>query len=543
MTAISFLYQKIALSLKMIDKVFPSSLFELAVEQTYDSILITDADLDIPGPKIIYVNDSFCRKTGYSRDELIGKTPRILQGEMTNRSLLKQLRKTLESRQRFEGSTINYRKDGEPYVVRWSISPLINEAGEIVNFVSIQRDITDQFRLENFNQRLLGSLAEGVFCVNNQNEITYINQAAISILGYQHEESLLGFSWHVLLKGHALNIYDSSDECLLKNVIKTGFPVHNSIQYFVHQNGIRIPVEVSASAVRFDTGNIYGAVVVFSDISLRLEMEQKIHEASLETEKLYETLCEQHKSLLTYVEEERANDLMAQKVFNHALRSRSNELTEIHTIMISASTFSGDMVLSAKLPNGDIRVLLGDFTGHGLAAAIVALPVSDLFYTLSEQGSDQVILLTELNKRLCKLLPDDRFMATTIVDVSKDKLNLTLWSGGMPACHLLQNTELKTINLSGLPLGILEAYDFSSGQVHLSCEKNSRLLIMSDGFLDIRNIEQLSLVKSTHYEEFINNWKKSLLPLNDLVKTAVNQHCLQQSLDDDVTIVEIDLIQ
>ncbi|WP_151670367.1 PAS domain-containing protein [Nitrincola schmidtii] len=152
----------------MIDKRFPMSLFELAVEQTYDSILITTAELDLPGPQIIYVNDAFCRKTGYSREELIGKTPRILQGEMTNRSLLDELRETLASGQRFEGSTINYRKNGQPYVVRWSISPLMNEKGEIVNFVSVQRDITHQVELENFNQRLLESLAEGVFCIDNQ---------------------------------------------------------------------------------------------------------------------------------------------------------------------------------------------------------------------------------------------------------------------------------------------------------------------------------------------------------------------------------------
>lgn len=152
----------------MVDKRFPMSLFELAVEQTYDSILITTAELDLPGPQIIYVNDAFCRKTGYSREELIGKTPRILQGEMTNRSLLDELREMLASGQRFEGSTINYRKNGQPYVVRWSISPLMNEKGEIVNFVSVQRDITHQVELENFNQRLLESLAEGVFCIDNQ---------------------------------------------------------------------------------------------------------------------------------------------------------------------------------------------------------------------------------------------------------------------------------------------------------------------------------------------------------------------------------------
>lgn len=516
-------------------------LFELAVEQTYDSILITTAELDLPGPQIIYVNDAFCSKTGYSRDELIGQTPRILQGEMTSRSLLAQLRVTLSSGQRFEGSTINYRKNGQPYVVRWSISPLIDEKGEIINFVSIQRDITHQVELENFNSRLLESLAEGVFCINNQGQFTYVNQVALSILGYQHVESLIGNCWYELLKDNNHRIQTDSDDCPIQHVIKSGLPLHKSHQYFVNQNGSHLPVEVSASAVRFDTGNIYGAVVVFSDISLRLEMEKKIHDASIETENLYISLQEQHQSLLAYVEEERANDLMAQKVFAHALTSRSKQLPEIHTASISASTFSGDMVLSAKLPNGDMRVLLGDFTGHGLAAAIVALPVSDLFYSLTEQGCDQVTLLTDLNTRLCKLLPDDRFMATTVVDVSEDKRNLTLWSGGMPACHLLQNNELTTLNLSGLPLGILETYDFLSEQLQINCEQNSRLLLMSDGFLDIRNTNRISLIDTVLYEEFMNTWQKNSNQINELVKNAVHLHCQEQTIDDDVTVVEINL--
>ena len=526
----------------MIDKRFPMSLFELAVEQTYDSILITTAELDLPGPQIIYVNDAFCRKTGYSREELIGKTPRILQGEMTNRSLLDELRETLASGQRFEGSTINYRKNGQPYVVRWSISPLMNEKGEIVNFVSVQRDITHQVELENFNQRLLESLAEGVFCIDNQGQFTYVNQTALSILGYQDIDSLLGSKWHDLLKERTYVQKNLSGICPIQQVIETGLSLYKCCDFFVNQQGSQIPVEVSASAVRFDTGSIYGAVVVFSDISLRLKMERKLHDASIETQRLYATLQEKHQSLVGYVEEERANDLMAQKVFNHALTSRCQQLPEIRTASLSASTFSGDMVLSAKLPNGSMRILLGDFTGHGLAAAIVALPVSDLFYTLTELGCDQVKLLTELNKRLCKLLPDDRFMATTIVDVSEDKHNLTLWSGGMPACHLLQNNDLSQLKLSGLPLGILDKYDFEAEQLHVNCTQNSRLLLMSDGFLDIRNANRVSFVESTHYQEFISQWKSNVCPVDELVKITVDRHCQKQKLDDDVTVVEINLV-
>lgn len=119
-----------------------------AVEAANDAVIITTVDLDLPGPQIVYVNPGFERMTGWSRTEVLGKTPRILQGPNTSRELIARIRTDLLAKQSFFGETVNYRKDGTEYFVEWRISPIRNSAGEITHWVAIQRDVTDRIVYE-----------------------------------------------------------------------------------------------------------------------------------------------------------------------------------------------------------------------------------------------------------------------------------------------------------------------------------------------------------------------------------------------------------
>lgn len=121
-------------------------LYEILVNQISDSILVTDAQLEPPGPKIIFVNPAFCKMTGYSKAELIGQTPRILQGPLTNRKTMRDLKRSLSQGKDFSGETINYKKDGGPYNVEWHISAIRDSSGKILCFISIQRDITEKVK-------------------------------------------------------------------------------------------------------------------------------------------------------------------------------------------------------------------------------------------------------------------------------------------------------------------------------------------------------------------------------------------------------------
>jgi PAS domain S-box-containing protein len=105
-------------------------------ENSFDAILITDAMED---SKIIYVNKAFKKLTGYGLNEVVGKTPRILQGPATDKKVIARLAKALKQDGRFEGKAINYKKDGTPFIMHWRVMPV--SVGELTKFwVAIQRN-------------------------------------------------------------------------------------------------------------------------------------------------------------------------------------------------------------------------------------------------------------------------------------------------------------------------------------------------------------------------------------------------------------------
>lgn len=131
------------------------AMFEQAFQQSQESIVITDGNLTLPGPQITYVNGAFEKMTGYRKDELIGKTPRILQGPKTDRSFLEKLKKTIGEGKSFQGETFNYKKDRTEYNIEWAISPIKDINNKITHYVSTQRDITEKVNREReINKRL-----------------------------------------------------------------------------------------------------------------------------------------------------------------------------------------------------------------------------------------------------------------------------------------------------------------------------------------------------------------------------------------------------
>ncbi|WP_290630611.1 diguanylate cyclase [Aquisalimonas sp.] len=130
------------------------ALFEAAVRCSYNPVIITSADLAPPGPEILYVNPAFEAMTHYTASEVIGRSPRLLQGPESCRETLAALRRTLEAGERFEGTVVNYRRDGSPYHVEWSVSPIRDSSGAVTHFVSLQRDISDRLAAEEELKRL-----------------------------------------------------------------------------------------------------------------------------------------------------------------------------------------------------------------------------------------------------------------------------------------------------------------------------------------------------------------------------------------------------
>ena len=156
-------------------------MMERAIESCSNGIAITDATVaDNP---IIYVNPSFERITGYSRDELIGKNCRFLQGSDTDTAAAKQLRTAIEEGRESQVILRNFRKDGTPFWHELSLAPVYNSRRHLTHFIGVQTDITDRQRSE--EELLLNSQALAAFSAN----LKHLHR--ITTYHYQNFEELL----------------------------------------------------------------------------------------------------------------------------------------------------------------------------------------------------------------------------------------------------------------------------------------------------------------------------------------------------------------
>ncbi len=120
-------------------------LLEGSIARLNDLVIITEAGpFNEPGPRIVFVNDAFEARTGYSRQEVLGRSPRLLQGPQTQRDRLAQIRSALEQWQPVRVDLINYRRDGEPFWVDLDISPVWDKSRRLTHWVAVGRDVTER---------------------------------------------------------------------------------------------------------------------------------------------------------------------------------------------------------------------------------------------------------------------------------------------------------------------------------------------------------------------------------------------------------------
>jgi len=124
-------------------------LLEACVSRINDIVIITEADpIDEPGPRIVFVNDAFTRCTGYTREEALGRSPRMLQGPKTQRVELDRIRIALKKGEALRTQLINYRKDGAEIWLEIDIVPVVGASGKPDYMVAVQRDITERRQAE-----------------------------------------------------------------------------------------------------------------------------------------------------------------------------------------------------------------------------------------------------------------------------------------------------------------------------------------------------------------------------------------------------------
>lgn len=259
-------------------------LLERAISSDYDSIVITTLQLDKPGPEIVYVNDGFTKMTGYSREEAIGSTPRILQGEKTDRAVLDKLKQRLTEGQAFFGHTVNYRKDGTEFINQWDIHPLTDHKGEITHWVSYQHDITERKRSEKkvvdsqveFD-RLKEESKKTLVDIDVQGNIITSNKAFRDLTGYDEDELKMKKIWDLLNDEHIELFKHKFDKFRPSDFENVSFNL-----VLENKKGTEIEVKVDTRLLTIDDQTTVRASFENKSLQKRIMAMLKVRNANLE---------------------------------------------------------------------------------------------------------------------------------------------------------------------------------------------------------------------------------------------------------------------
>ena len=251
-------------------------LLETSISHLNDALLITEAEpVDEPGPRIVFVNAAFERQTGYSREEVTGKSPRLLQGPLTQRSELDRIAAALKKWQPVRSELINYTKSGKAFWVELDIVPVADAEGYFTHWVSVQRDIGARKQAERAlvdsehrYAALFASAPVSMWVLDpNGNKFLAVNQAALNDYGYAESEFLA-------MTSADLHVRPGIDA--LPAFANDALPKLQGRDEHRRKDGSLFSVEVLAQPIQFDGQP--ASFVVALDMTARLKAEREVQD-------------------------------------------------------------------------------------------------------------------------------------------------------------------------------------------------------------------------------------------------------------------------
>ena len=285
-------------------------------------------------------------------------------------------------------------------------------------------------------------------------------------------------------------------------------------------NRSTLAVEITVSTLAAEEGIDYLRMV--HDVSGRKRIEAELASYTQELQRYHE-------------EAERENAL-AQEIIERGIGGRGLADPAIEHRLSPARRFSGDLVLAARAPAGQLFALLADATGHGLAAAVSVLPAVSEFYRMVELSPTPQELVSALSRTLNGALPLGRFVAAALVCLDAGRASATVWNGGMPdVFHLdVEGRVVERLRSRDLPLGVepLAAADVHCEQVAL--EAGEQLFVFSDGLLEALSPDGSQLGYGGIAETLAGTAREGRLAS---LERAVAGHCAGVLPHDDISML------
>lgn len=232
---------------------------------------------------------------------------------------------------------------------------------------------------------------------------------------------------------------------------------------------------------------------------------------------------------------------VARAVYDNVAHSGCLDLPNIKHLLSPFSIFNGDVLLAARKPSGSIHILLGDFTGHGLPAAIGAMPLAEIFYGMTAKGFLMVDILREINLKLKRILPVGYFCCTCMVNLSFRHKELEVWMGGLPDFGLYRQAtgEVERVKSNHLPLGVLSTQAFDPETKVFDFVPGDKFYMWSDGIIEARNADNELFGEDRLFSIFEHNNSDEYF---DKIIHDVNQFVGESGRDDDTTLLELSMV-
>ncbi|MGI2056761.1 SpoIIE family protein phosphatase [Shewanella baltica] len=275
----------------------------------------------------------------------------------------------------------------------------------------------------------------------------------------------------------------------------------------------------------------------------RVQLQHKVEQQRIELEKmLYEKAREEH---------------MARHLFEHLVNIDNTDFDFVQTYCQASANFSGDIILNGMAPNGNFFLILADSTGHGLSAAMPIMRVASTFRAMVSKGFSLITLIYELNAKVHRENPEDRFVACIILEADFNRNKLHIWNGGMPPVYIqaderakLPNTDIEERHISSsdsheaieqfkstnMALGILPPHTFIADIFTVDLPLNGHACLFSDGLIEQYTHEERPFGIDKLKALFINLSGGLTHYLNE----NMHEYCSAENIADDITICTLD---
>lgn len=356
---------------------------------------------------------------------------------------------------------------------------------------------------------IIDSLSDGIYVCDLDRKITYWSKSAERITGWTAEdvvgrECYDNVLCHIDKDGHLLC---GEEFCPLHRSIITGAASKGSLLVYAQgKDGQRVPMQVAVAPIYDDTGEIIGGVETFRDAS------EMVHD--LERAKAIQQIALQHDA-------------------------PPDKRISFTTHYVPHAIVGGDFYAIQKLDTDHYALMLADVMGHGVAAALYTMHLSQLWERYHERLDNPAAFTATVNDQLAKVVKTDESFATAVcglVDL-RDRSFLFAGAGGPQVLLMHPDGTYECLESSGLPLAVMEGAVYEEARVTIG--SGDRLLLFSDGAIEVHNSEGQML----DVDGLVSLLKKQGYPNSDIDMDALEEELLKYSnsirLEDDLTLMEV----